>query len=153
EIRCRFFALLEEVEAKLDALAVAIASAEHVLMVHPKFEEEILKQPDADDLEMALTYCFLTKDARRRVNESWPSYVARYRRKSNSEALLREKSGLLAAYVVSNLDAAEMAEGDTSDEQVCIAQVEEAAVWYRVLDELAFRALRGQRDIFMDFLQ
>ena len=41
----------------------------------------------------------------------------------------------------------------TSDDQDCVVRVEEAALWYRVLDELAFRFLRGQRDIFMDFLQ
>ena len=75
------------------------------------------------------------------------------RGKANSDDTLREKSGLLAAYVVNNLDAAEMAEGETSDEQDCVVRVEEAAVWYRVLDELAFRFLRGQREIFMDFLQ
>jgi hypothetical protein len=32
-------------------------------------------------------------------------------------------------------------------------RVEEAALWYRALDELAFRFVRGHRDVFMDFLQ
>jgi hypothetical protein len=153
KIRDRFFTVIEEVEAKLGGPAIGIASAEGVLMVHPKFEEELCKQPDADVLEVALTHCFVTTDARRRLNESWPSQVARYRGKANFDETLREKSGLLAAYVVYNLDAAEMAEGETSDEQDCIVRVEEAAVWYRVLDELAFRFVRGQRDVFMDFLQ
>lgn len=153
EIRGRFFAVIEEVEAKLGGLAIGIASAEGVLMVHPKLEEELRKQPDADVLEVALTHCFVTTDARRRLNESWPLQVGRYRGKANSDETLREKSGLLAAYVVNNLDAAEMAEGETSDEQDHVVRVEEAAVWYRVLDELAFRFIRGQREIFMDFLQ
>jgi len=153
EIRDRFFALIEEVEAKLGGPAIGIASAEGVLMVHPKLEEELRKQPDADVLEVALTHCFITTDARRRLNESWPSQVVLYRGKANSDEILREKSSLLAAYVVNNLDAAEMAESETSDEQDCIVRVEEVAVWYRVLDELAFRFIRGQRDIFMDFLQ
>lgn len=153
EIRDRFFAVIEEVEAKLGSPAIGIASAEGVLMVHPKLEEELRKQPDADVLEVALTHCFITTDGRRRLNESWPSQVVRYRGKANSDETLREKSGLLAAYVVNNLDAAEMAESETSDEQDCIVRVEEAAIWYRVLDELAFRFVRGQRDIFMDFLQ
>jgi hypothetical protein len=204
QIRDRFFTVVEEVEAKLGGLAIGIASAEGVLMVHPKLKEELRKQPDADVLEVALTYCFVTTDSRRRLNESWPSQVARYRGKANSDETLREKSGLLAAYVVNNLDAtdpaalaeahekmrkitgaiqrrnafirapyamdspiprhssrinpelleeSDMAKGETSDEQDCIVRVEEAAVWYRVLDELAFRFIRGQRDIFMDFLQ
>jgi len=148
-----FFAVIEEVEAKLGSPAIGIASAEGVLMVHPKLEEELRKQPDADVLEVALTHCFITTDGRRRLNESWPSQVVRYRGKANSDETLREKSGLLAAYVVNNLDAAEMAESETSDEQDCIVRVEEAAIWYRVLDELAFCFVRGQRDIFMDFLQ
>jgi len=139
EIRDRFFAVIEEVEAKLGSPAIGIASAEGVLMVHPKLEEELRKQPDADVLEVALTHCFITTDGRRRLNESWPSQVVRYRGKANSDETLREKSGLLAAYVVNNLDAAEMAESETSDEQDCIVRVEEAAIWYRVLDELAFR--------------
>jgi len=122
-------------------------------MVPPKLEEYLRKQPDADVLEVALTHCFITTDARRRLNESWPSQVARYRGKANSDETLRERSGLLAAYVVNNLDAAEMAESETSDEQDCIVRVEEAAVWYRVLDELAFRFISGQRDILMDFLE
>lgn len=153
EIRGRFFTLIEEVEADLGGPAIAVASAEGVLMVHPKLRKEMRKQPDAEILEVALTRCFITTDARRRSNEAWPSQVARYRGKTNSETVLRGKSGLLAAYVVSNLDAAEMAEGETSDEQDCVVRVEEAAVWYRVLDELAFRFLRGQREIFIDFLQ
>src|SRR5271156_1367810 len=153
EIRDRFFAVIEDVEAKLGGPAIGIASAEGVLMVHPKLEEELRKQPDADVLEVALTHCFVTKDARRRLNESWPSQVARYRGKPNSDETLREKSGLLAAYVVNNLDAAELAERETSEQLDCVVRVEEAAVWYRVLDEDAFRSIRGQRDIFMDFLQ
>jgi hypothetical protein len=153
EIRAQFFTLVEEVEADLGGPAIAVASAEGVLMVHPKLREEMRKKPDAEVLEVALTYCFITTDARRRSNEAWPSAIARYQGKSNSETVLREKSGLLAAYVVSNLDAAEMAERETSDEEDCVVRVEEAAVWYRVLDGLAFRFLQAQRDIFMDFLK
>src|SRR5262249_123918 len=153
EIRRRFFALVEEVEANLGVQAVAIAGAEGVRMVHPKLSEEIRKQPDADVLEIAFKHVFMRKDQRRKGREAWPSYVAHYQGKGNSEAVLREKSALLATYVVSNLDSAEMGEGETSDEKVCIVHVEEAAVWYRVLDELVFRFLREQRDIFMDFLQ
>jgi hypothetical protein len=153
EIRQRFFTLVKEVEANLGGPALGIASAEGVLMVHPKLQEELRKQPDAEVLEVALTHCFTTTDARQRLNEGWPLQVARYRGKANSETVLREKSSLLAAYVVSNLDAAEMAEGETSDEQDCFVRVEEAAVWYRVLYELAFRFLRGQHKIFVEHLQ
>jgi len=153
EIRQRFFTLVKEVEANLGEPAIGIARAEGVLVVHPKLQEAIRKQPDAGILEMALTQGFITKDARRRWNEARPSLVARYRERTNTNTLLREKSAMLAIYVVSNLDAAEMAEGETSDEQDCFARVEEAAVWYRVLYELAFRFLRGQHEIFVEHLQ
>jgi hypothetical protein len=45
-----------------------------------------------------------------------------------------------------------MAEGETSDEQNYMMQIEQAAVWYRLLDELTFRFLRGQRELFSDIL-
>ena len=48
------FTVVEEVEAKLGGLAIGIASAEGVLMVHPKLEEELRKQPDADFLKLRL---------------------------------------------------------------------------------------------------
>jgi hypothetical protein len=153
EIRRRFFTVVEDVEAKIGQRAFGIASAEGALMVHPKLLEEVRNQADADLLEIAFTHCFITKDARRRVMDTWPASVARCRGKSNSEAVLHEKSFLLATYVTSNFDAAEMAEGETSDEQLCMVQVEEGAVWYRILDELAFRFIRGQRELFVDYLQ
>ena len=152
EIRGQFLSLANEVEANLGTPVVGIATAEDALMVHPRLMEEIRKRPDAGALDIALTLCFLTEDARRSFNEAWPLQVAQYRGRCNSEIVLREKSGLLATFLVHNLDAAEMAEGETSDEQSCMVRVEEAAVWYRVLDELAFRFIRGQRDIFIDFL-
>ena len=152
EIRERFFALVEKVEADIGQWAFGIASAEDALMVHPKLQEEVRKQPNVL-LEIAFTHCFVTKDLQRRVMDTWPASVARYRGKSNSEAVLREKSFLLASYVTSNFDAAEMAEAKPSDEQLCMMQVEEGAVWYRVLDELAFRFIRGQRELFVDYLQ
>jgi hypothetical protein len=45
-----YVAWIQEVEANLGVLAVGVASAEGVLMVHPKLREEIHKQPDADVL-------------------------------------------------------------------------------------------------------
>src|SRR5271155_428691 len=118
-------------------------------MVHPRLLEELRKQPDAEVLEIAFTHCFVTKDALREWNEAWPSVVALYRGKDNSEPVLAEKSGLLAKHVVNNLDAAElgaaiishMEERELPDARDHVVRVEEAAVWYRVLDELAFRLL------------
>lgn len=153
KLRGRFFAMIEETEAKLGEHAIGIATAEGVLMVHPKLEEELRKQPDADILEVALRHCFVTTDARRSLIESWPSHVTRYRGKANSDETLGEKSGLLSAYVVNNPDAEKMANDEIFDDRVCVVRVEEAALWYRVLDELAFRSIGGQRGLFMSFLE
>jgi hypothetical protein len=158
EIRRRFFFFKEEVEANLARPAIWFASDKGVLMVHPKLREELRKQPDAEVLEAALSNCFVTPEARRELNGAWPWFVAEYRGKENSEFVLREKSGLLAKYVVSNLGASEIGaafsdEVAKSDKQDRIVRVEEIAVWYRVLDELAFRFLRERRGMFMDFLE
>lgn len=46
-----------------------------------------------------------------------------------------------------------MAEGETTDQQDRMLEIEEAAIWYRVLDELAFRFIPEQRPLFVDYLQ
>jgi hypothetical protein len=154
DIRRRLFTLIEQVEADLGGTAIGfVASDDMAMMVHPKLREAIEPSPFRDVLNMALTFCFLTKKARRRVIETWPSTVAQYKGKNNSDAVLREKSAVLATYVVSNLDATDLAGSETTDEQDWADFVEEAAVWYRVLDELAFKFLQSQRDMLMDFLR
>ena len=145
-------------EANLGQPAIWFVSDNGVLTVHPKLREELRKQPDAEVLEVALTNCFVTPDARRELNETWPSVVAHYRGKDNSESVLLEKCGLLAKYIVGNLDAAEIGaalseEIANSDKQDRIVRVEETAIWYRVLDELVFRFLPEGRDMLMDFLE
>jgi hypothetical protein len=112
--------------------------------------DEIRRQPFPGALKLALMYCFIpTKYQRQQCNEQWPSLCAHYRGKDNSEELLRQKSILAGGYVVYNLDAAEFAEGETSYEQNCKLQVEEAALWYRLLVEVAYYLLeKRQREIF-----
>jgi len=196
DLRNRFFALAEGFEAKNGGgWAFGTATAEDALMVNPNFLEEVRNhQPE---LEIALTHCFSAKDTQKRTMESWPGLVAGYRGKSNSDAVLREKTFLLATYVTNNFNATELAkqwreelakqrreelagelreelarelgeklvkelakklakelgEEKITDEQVCMTQIEEVALWYRVLDELAFRFIRGQRELFADYLQ
>lgn len=156
-MRRRFCELIDYANAKLGESVIGTGTAEGKLFVHSQLEDVIRKRPDAafDDvlvLKVGLDCCIITKDARRRLNEEWPSMVAQYRGKDNTDALLREKAIALARYVVVNLDYAEMAEGEISDEQNNIVRVEEVSVWYRLLDELAFNILRRQRDVFVDFL-
>jgi hypothetical protein len=84
---------------------------------------------------------------------AWPDYVASFRGESNSEEVLHKKGSLTSSFVASQLDAAEMAEAQTNDEQDRMVEVEEAALWYRILDELAFRFIPDQRNLFVDYLQ
>jgi hypothetical protein len=156
KLRSQFFELLEEHEASIGGMAIARGTAEDRLFVSPKLIERIRAQPDAMVLERALPFCFTSRDSTRRFNGDWPSYVARYRGKDNSNDLLHQKSCGLATYVAINFDAAELAttvvEVEVSDEQRCMMQVEEAAVRYTILDEMATRGLYDQSDLFLDFL-
>jgi hypothetical protein len=118
DLRCRIFALAKEFEAKLGGPAAVGQDASYLV------DKIIKEQPD---LDIALTHCINTTDAARQLIDEWPALVAGYQGKSNSEAVLHEKSILLARCVTSNLSAAELAEElaekKASHEQVYVMQV------------------------------
>jgi hypothetical protein len=157
EIRQRVLSLVEKVEADLGQMAVAFAKKEGVLLVHPKLSEEIQKHPDKDIIEPSFDLCFPTPDAKRQLNASWPSVVAKYHNQSNTDALLREKSAVLATFVSYNIDIGiqtyeQMNENvpELTEEQETESKLEEAACWVRIIDELAHRYLSQSRPLFMD---
>ncbi len=169
ELRERLILLIEKTETEIGQLALGFAEKEGVMMVHPKLLDQIRQQPDCAILEPALYLCFPTTDARRRVNAEWPSTVKRYRDKANTKDTLREKSLALAGFITNNLDVAASIYTESggkitldpttpadelAEEQEMQARLEEAACWYRVIDELAFRYLGSDdRALFMDHLQ
>jgi hypothetical protein len=160
------FSVIETVEAELNQLAVVVAQDAGALMIHPKLIEEIRKNPDREMIEHALPLCFPTPAASRLLNEKWPATVHKYHSLLNTENILREKAIVLATLVTHNLDtgiteirehldtyAHDMIE-EKVQEQECLVRLEEAACWYRVIDELAYRSLREEeRSLFMDHFQ
>lgn len=136
-------------------------------MIHPRLLEEIGKQPDKEILQPFL--CLPTPDSKRQLNAGWPGVVAEYQGKPNDDDLLMAKSLNLAAFTFYNLDVGielykETLEKITRDdgtlengpelveEQETLIKVEEAACWYRIIDELALGFLgNDRRPLFMDY--
>ncbi|MGA3309935.1 MAG: hypothetical protein ABSD08_15170 [Xanthobacteraceae bacterium] len=168
--RHRLLELIERFEAETGQDGVFFADtveAKGRMFVNPGLIALIRRQSDGELLEQSLFAAFPTPDAKRGVYEQWTSTIAKYQGQQNTEELLREKSAALAAFIICNLDiagdvldlAAEFyAETPTncpklSDEQKTSVRLEEAALWYRVVDELAQKFL-GQEPswLFMDHL-
>lgn len=151
----RFFGLLMEFEAKCGR-PYTIDTAENRVHFNPKLIEAIRAQPDVDALESALPFCLRTEEDRDRFNGEWPSRVASYRGKNNSPPVLEQKGALLGVHVAINLDSALLAsticQVEISYDQRSIMQVEEAFVWYRVLDEMATHFLHDQSDLLLPAL-
>jgi hypothetical protein len=161
ETRQQLLELIEEVEAEIGQNAIGFAQDVGVMGVHAKLIERLRKEP-ADSLlhESALQLAFPTPDSTRRCKEQWPSAVEKYHGRHNTEELLREKSHMLAGFIVSNLGIATaiyQKTGDTvpelSDEQEMSARLEEAALWNRVIFQLAHTYLASEFTLFMDYFE
>jgi len=166
ETRQQVFSVIGTVEAQIGQLAVVVAQDTGTLMIHPKLIEEIRRRPDQEIIEPALYLCFPTRNASQLLNVDWPARVEKYKCATNTEEILREKAIVLVSFVGHNLDAG-MAEirahperyaPEMSEEEIqrkeCFVRLEEAACWYRVIDELAYRSLRrDERSLFMDHFQ
>lgn len=111
QIRSRLISLIEKFEAENNCQGWAVGVAEGVMFVDPKLVEFIRSQDDADGipgemLEVSLASAFPRADATRRVNEEWPSTIAHYHGRPNTESLLREKAIVLSEFVTNNLNIA-----------------------------------------------
>jgi hypothetical protein len=166
ETRERVFSIIEMVEAEVNQLAVVIAQDRGALMIHPKLIEEVRKQSDAEIIERALYLCFPTPVASQLLNQKWPTTVAKYKNAINTEEILRQKAIILATFVAYKLDAgtteirahledyAHKMTEEQIEQRERLVRLEEAACWYRVIDELAYRSLRhDERSWFMDYFQ
>jgi hypothetical protein len=166
ETRKRVFSVIETVEVELKQLAVVVAQDTGMLMIHPKLIEEVRKHPDREIIEPALPLCFPTPAASQLLNRKWPKTVKKYKSRINTEDTLGEKAAILAAFVTNNLDAGtteirthlgayapEITE-EQMRERENLVRLEEAACWYRIIDEMAYRSLgKEERSLFMDHFQ
>jgi hypothetical protein len=104
EVRNRLISLIEKFETENNRQALAFAEKEGVMLVDPKLTEFIRSQVDGDGvpgdlLEPALDLAFPTADATRRVNEQWPSIVASYQGRPNTESWTPPKTVAESAVV------------------------------------------------------
>jgi hypothetical protein len=160
DIRSRLFSVVDRLEAEMGQLVIAYAEKEGVLMTHPRLTQELRKRPDGQVLDPAITLCFITPTAITRLNADWPSRVASYQSRANTDELISEKATLLTAYVIHNLGVgAEVAREvlkdtrETDEAQELSVKLEEACLWYRLLDELAHTNIPDHRSRFMDFFE
>jgi hypothetical protein len=158
--RNRLLSVIYEVEADIGQRAFAFTEDEGVLCVHPKLEERLREEDDYELLEWALPLAFETPAATCRRNKLWPSTVRKYYGLQNTDELLSEKASLLELHIVSNLDISATIYAiirqngpNLSDEQDISVRLEEAACWYRIIDERAHRYIRQERILFMDYFQ
>jgi hypothetical protein len=162
DIRDRLLTLVEEIEKETGQLAVRFA--EDGTLTDSRLIEALDKRRDDGELlKLAIGPCFVNPRATQYVNASWPATVKRYQSRSNSDELIDEKAGVLATFVVYNLDAGMEARKELTaagfsgagqeltQEQIVLMKVEEAACWHRVVDELAYRFISEHSPLFADY--
>lgn len=155
DLRDRLLAVVEDVEKEIGDLAVIIAA--DGTLIHPRLIEVLEKRRDDGELlRLAINSCFVNPNTKQAINETWPTAVARYQSRPNDDKLVDEKATALAAFVAHNLDTAIevrnalLGANDKAltDEQEQIVKIEEAACWYRMIDELAYRFIPDHRNLF-----
>jgi hypothetical protein len=160
DIRRRLFSVVDRLEAEMGQLVIACAQREGVLMTHPRLTQELHKRSDGEVLERSIFLCFITPDATTRLNAGWPRQVAGYQSRPNTDDVISEKATILTAYVVHNLGTGiEVSKEVLKDireinpDQEFSLKLEETCLWYRLIDELAYRHIPEQRNRFMDFFE
>jgi hypothetical protein len=156
-IRDRLLTVVEEFERQTGEPAVVFA-ADGTLTDQRLIEALHQRCDDGELLKLAIPSCFVNPNSTQYVNETWPATVERYYSRPNSPDLIDEKATVLAAFVVHNLDAGTEARrtliGEVQSELTrdieVIVKIEEAACWYRIVDEFAYRRIREYRSLFVD---
>jgi hypothetical protein len=146
-IRSRLFQIIDEVQAEIGMQPIALSSDGTTLLTRPELDKRLKKESDCNMLELALLTAIQTLGLVRWFNEQWPSAVEKYRGRQNTPDLLREKARSLASYILNNLVAGQVYKGiypgesELSLGEDYSTQLEEAACWCRIVDELAQRGL------------
>jgi hypothetical protein len=159
KIRTELLAIVEEVEAKSGSHAFVFAADEQQLMTSQALEDAITGHPTGDLLRPAFSLMFTTGQSKRSLLEHWGAAVDGYVGEPNTRDRLREKAALVASYVLHHYDLPCLAlspdrhASELEDETEEELKLEAASAWYRIVDELAYRHMGENRDLFCDYLQ
>lgn len=160
DIRDRLLTVVYDLEKETGQCAVVFAV--DGTLTDERLHEALHKRDDGKLLELCITSCFVNPQAAQYINDTWPATVKQYQSRPNGDEELIEKATILANFAVYNLNAT--MEGlkelntagyggvdpELTEEQIMKIEVEEAACWYRVVDELAYRIIREHRPFFVD---
>jgi hypothetical protein len=157
KVRQRLLTLIKEVEAKLGRRAIAFSENKGALMTRPELITEIESQHDGKLLLAALRMCFPTPDAAHKLAQTWHLKVRRLSDKTLSDESLRERSSMLATYILYNLDTYLYACSKSgisvprlTQTQYISGRLEEAALWLCVVSKASFTVLKGNQRFFME---
>jgi hypothetical protein len=161
DIRHRLLTVVDDLEKETVQRAVVFA-VDGTLTDQRLHEALHKRRDDGELLELSISSCFVNPQAAQYIKDTWPATVKQYQSRPNGEEELIERANILATFVVYNLDAAMEAlkelnaagfggiDLELTEEQIIKTKVEEAACWYRVVDELAYGIIREDRPLFAD---
>jgi hypothetical protein len=158
DTRDRLLIVVDEIEKETGDLSIVFAA--DATLIDPRLIQMLERRPDGELLRLAIDSCFINPNAVQYVNEQWPATVERHQSRPNTDELIREKATILTAYVVHNLgagvevakDVLKDSRGINEDQELSV-KLEEACLWYRLIDELAYIHIPGDRSRFMDFFE
>jgi hypothetical protein len=150
--------VVEEIEKETEDLSIVFAA--DATLIDPRLIQMLERRPDGELLRLAIDSCFVNPNAAQYVNEQWPATVERHQSRPNTDELIREKATILTAYVVHNLgvgvevakDVLNDSRGINEDQELSV-KLEEACLWYRLMDDLAYVYIPDHRSRFMDFFE
>ena len=160
-VRDEVIAVIDEVEAATGQYAFAFAlehaaGTEQVMMVSSAFTEALDAHPRGELLRSAFATMFTTAQSKASLLEHWVEGVARYIGQENTRDILHEKAALISAFILHHYDIpceAVAYRSPIDDDTECELKLEAAAGWYRIIDDLSYRFIRPDRDLFCDYLQ
>ena len=162
DIRDRLLTLADQVEKETGKAAVVFAA--DGTLINPRLIEILSKRSDDGRiLRHSIGSCFVNPHEIQYINETWPTTVNQYHGRPNTGEVIHEKATQLAVFVVHNLNVAVEAcgqlkaagfqgvEQSLTEEQELLVKCEEAALWYRSIDEYAYALIREFSSLFVDY--
>jgi len=158
DTRDRLLTVVEEIEKETGDLSIVFAA--DATLIDPRLIQMLETRPDGELLRLAIDSCFVNPNAAQYVNEQWLATVERHQSRPNTDELIRAKATILTAYVIHNLGVGVEVAKDVlkdsrgiSEAQELSVKLEEACLWYRLMDELAYVYIPDHQSRFMDFFE